>query len=833
MRLSDTILMRKLALLAGVLTSFSFAAFAQTQLIQDGDFESPIFSPPWTISGLGATVGGTAGLAHGGTKYLSLGNVATAAPQSAVQTVTIPSNTVSATLTYYYNILSPGASAVDLFQVLVIRNGGSFAVVDARSGLDTDPALASANYHLKSFDLTPYAGQTVNISFEAQDSASGSGTIFNVDDVNVLVELTTDIPPNDYFTNRTVITNSAVVFGTNIFATKEPGEPNHAGNAGGKSLWWSWTAPTNGIVQINTIGSTFVSLLAAYEGSSISNLTRLDADNGANNNDGCARLSFGVAAQTEVQIAVDGFNNVGGAANAASGSVVLNLTFRADTNRPTVAITSPAANSKVTDPSVTLQGTASDNLAVALVQYRLENAAGTNDYQDATGTNKWSAIVSNLVAGPNTVRVRAYDTSSNLSTTVARTFTYVLTAPLALSTTGAGHVSPNYSNALLEIDGTYTLTAIPSPGSIFSNWTDVAGTVIAATPKLTFTMQSNLVLQANFVPNPFTPVKGNYAGLFYDTNGVTITNAGYFSAALADKGTFSSKWRFAGATYSLAGAFSAGGSYSNAIARRGLSPLSVQLRLDLSGAETITGTISDGIWTAELAANRAHFSKALPASPSGSYTLIIPGSDDSSIAPGGNGAASVKVDTSGNVALAGALGDGTKVSQHTFVSKDGQWPLFASLYAKQGLLIGWLTFDTNQPNSDLGGLVSWIKQPQDNAKFYADGFDLDGIEAVGSSYHFTNGVPLVSWTDGQIILENGNLSQSIINGLSIANNKITATNKLSLAFTTVTGLFHGSVINPDTGKPITVNGALLQKQDSGFGYFLGTNQTGRVTLESQ
>jgi len=56
-----------------------------------------------------------------------------------------------------------------------------------------------------------------------------------------------------------------------------------------------------------------------------------------------------------------------------------------------------------------------------------------------------------------------------MSLTVTRTFTYVLTAPLTLSTTGDGHVSPNYSNSLLAIDGTYTLTATPATGSLFSN----------------------------------------------------------------------------------------------------------------------------------------------------------------------------------------------------------------------------------------------------------------------------------------------------------------------------------------------------------------------------
>ena len=92
----------------------------------------------------------------------------------------------------------------------------------------------------------------------------------------------------------------------------------------------------------------------------------------------------------------------------------------------------------------------------------------------------------------------------------------------------------------------------------------------------------------------------------------------------------------------------------------------------------------------------------------------------------------------------------------------------------------------------------------------------------------------MNWTDGQIVLENGNLPQSITNGLSIdANSKITGTNKLAVSFTTATGLFRGTVLSPETGKPIPVNGALLQKQNIGYGYFLGTNQTGGVVLESQ
>src|SRR5439155_22967066 len=48
-------------------------------------------------------------------------------------------------------------------------------------------------------------------------------------------------PANDLFANRAVLVGNAIVAnGSNIGATKESGEPDHAGNAGGKSVWWSW-----------------------------------------------------------------------------------------------------------------------------------------------------------------------------------------------------------------------------------------------------------------------------------------------------------------------------------------------------------------------------------------------------------------------------------------------------------------------------------------------------------------------------------------------------------------------------------------------------------------
>ena len=54
-------------------------------------------------------------------------------------------------------------------------------------------------------------------------------------------------PPNDNFANAETITDRfGWVEGDNTEATKEPGEPNHAGNPGGASVWYSWPAPSSG-----------------------------------------------------------------------------------------------------------------------------------------------------------------------------------------------------------------------------------------------------------------------------------------------------------------------------------------------------------------------------------------------------------------------------------------------------------------------------------------------------------------------------------------------------------------------------------------------------------
>lgn len=139
-------------------------------------------------------------------------------------------------------------------------------------------------------------------------------------------------PTNDMFASATLISGTnVVVTGSNINATKEPGEPNHAGNPGGKSVWWSWRAPHDGYVTVSTEGSTSIyggpldTLLGIYTGSTVSNLTTI-----ATNDDGpidvTSLATFHASAGVVYDIAVDGFT-YDIPQDADSGSIQLSVTF--------------------------------------------------------------------------------------------------------------------------------------------------------------------------------------------------------------------------------------------------------------------------------------------------------------------------------------------------------------------------------------------------------------------------------------------------------------------------------------------------------------------------
>jgi V8-like Glu-specific endopeptidase len=91
---------------------------------------------------------------------------------------------------------------------------------------------------------------------------------------NPLTVVASAAPGNDNFINRINLSSRSTT-GTNVDATAESGEPNHGGRPGGKSVWWSWTAPASGNFTLSTAGSNYDTLLGLYTGSNVAHIPQI------------------------------------------------------------------------------------------------------------------------------------------------------------------------------------------------------------------------------------------------------------------------------------------------------------------------------------------------------------------------------------------------------------------------------------------------------------------------------------------------------------------------------------------------------------------------------
>src|SRR5205809_427368 len=169
-------------------------------------------------------------------------------------------------------------------------------------------------------------------------------------------------PVNDAFANGQSLSGSTgSVTGNNVGATKETGEPNHAGDSGGHSVWYRWTAPANTPVTIDTIGSSFDTLLGVYTGSSVSTLTTIASNDDIDGPNQPSRVSFTPVAGTTYQIAVDGWNG-------DTGTITLNLVQTVQ-DLPDLMIWGPSISPRIT--TVTFSSS-----SCAVVEGLVQAAAG-------------------------------------------------------------------------------------------------------------------------------------------------------------------------------------------------------------------------------------------------------------------------------------------------------------------------------------------------------------------------------------------------------------------------------------------------------------------------
>ena len=206
--------------------------------------------------------------------------------------------------------LSPLAGMTELWQLRLADN--QISDLSPLAGMTEMSELDLSSNQIS--DLLPLAGMTkldyLDLDYNHLDVSPGSAAMQVIQpllDAGVLVRYALRRPENDPFASATTITGWVWVRATNVDATKETGEPDHAGNAGGASVWWNWTASADGAVQIDTIGSSFNTTLGVYTGTDVWALTLVasDDDNGGS---GASKLTFDAVAGTTYRIAVDGYD---------------------------------------------------------------------------------------------------------------------------------------------------------------------------------------------------------------------------------------------------------------------------------------------------------------------------------------------------------------------------------------------------------------------------------------------------------------------------------------------------------------------------------------------
>ncbi|NDB76731.1 MAG: hypothetical protein EB141_14010 [Verrucomicrobia bacterium] len=473
---------------------------------------------------------------------------------------------------------------------------------------------------------------------------------------------------------------------------------------------------------------------------------------------------------------------------------------------PEVAIQSPPDGARLTSSTFTVQGQARDNIAVARVEFSVNDGP----WEAAQGTDNW---IFQTIARPgaNYVRVRAIDQAGNQSQPLLRSLYYSVPSTLTVRINGAGVVEPDWNGRLLDVGGAYEVRATPAVGHVFTGW---SGGVSGLSPLLQFTMQTNLVVEANFAPRLASQARGVFNGLVYPTNSLLPGKCGFFQLELATDGAFTGFLRQGNASHPLSGRFDANGQTTATIARANQSPVTLKLQLDTSAGERLMGRFDDDGAVIELFGYRQVFDGRTAVSPlAGRYTFVMPSPTNNVNSPAGDAFGEIVVDTAGRVKVAGELPDGTPVRHEAVMGRNGIFPLHVPLAGGRGMLLGWVTV-SQDPNLDAFGELIWHKPLTPQDRYYPGGFSSRRL-LFGNLYTPT-GTATSSGRSIEGMLRGGNLDKIVLGHggvpLTPGSANFDTLARFTWNFRPDTGYVDGTFIHPLTHQETAFRGALLQKR---------------------
>ncbi len=296
------------------------------------------------------------------------------------------------------------------------------------------------------------------------------------------------------FPGTTITGTSGSLVGTNVGATGQTGEPTTFGGGSLNTMWYSWTAPANGTLTVETCSNTqtdFDTTLKTYTGAAVNALTTI-----ASNDDACAttfnttfasRNTLTVTSGTVYRIQVDGYGS-------ATGNFLLSWDFAA--NVAQFALTKTASVSSISAP-----GTITYTIRVENTGNTTLNGLTISDALTLNGSAK------TLTSGPT---YTSGDTNSNGQINTTETWFYTATYAV--------------TQADIDTGGSFSNTATFDTAQTAPSTSAAAVTSITQSPSLSINKTAVLLTDLNSDGQAGAGDVVRYTYAVTNTGNVTVAN---------------------------------------------------------------------------------------------------------------------------------------------------------------------------------------------------------------------------------------------------------------------------------------------------------------------
>lgn len=719
-------------------------------------------------------------------------------------------------ITVTRNVSTEGVASVDY--ELATDTADTTADLDAPS----DPLTGTLTFQpgesrkaltftLKQDALTE--GQEV-FDFKLSNPSAGSVVLNSFQ--NIYIDDDDGAPANDAFADAATVTGADVTQALPAgAATRETGEPGLLAG----SVWYKWTAPSDGVLTISTTSNLFPCLL--FTGTALDNLVQQrpteTPPNQSLDSTGYYGGIYPVKSGTEYFIAVARYDSAIGTADLKlrlDGVNANDNTLEAaivSFTRDTYEVLESAGPATVT---LKRTGGTTGKTMINFTTSKTTSDPEDNSHFDFT---PFAEPGTDYVVKTETITFEVGETTKDIPITI--------------------------NNDTKKEGIEHFFVRLDTDAQGFVQLDSVNSAVVH-------------INEGKALPS-FGMFKATYSGVLEPASGVA---EGTVTIALTATGKFTGSLVLNGAKFPLMGTFPPlpsapePGDESGTtlhITRTGLPDIVVDLRYDFdpNGFASINCNVSDGAGMGFAGtASPGFFSKQQPLPVLGTFTVILTPDTNVPADIRQFGFLTLDVKPKGTFKLMGGLPDGTIISGSGFmgVHFQGQFPRYDAhfvvpLYKGAGSLGG--TLHLTHPGDvvptplagDGFGTVRWA-HPVATTGPVLTAFGA-AFDAYVSRYTVPKGALALNVSPGvslNVSLTGGGIAPTLFPGTLGAKNAVTFPPGLvgapSVKFVPAKGLFSGKFTPTGAAKPLSFQGAVSRNRNTGTGYFLNGTSAGSVQL---